>query len=86
MTTNNSKKARLNIDCTPDEKRLIRLLAAKEDKSVSQYILSLARNEMQKVGLVDLTKEFWSILSNSNTAKQENRTLIPINDDQQKDH
>lgn len=39
------KKARLNIDCSHEERRLIRILAAKEDKSISQYILDLVRRE-----------------------------------------
>lgn len=66
-----SKKARLNIDCSWEERRLIRLLAAKEDKSISQYILGLARQEMLREGLLKSTEEFWNSLGNSNPETQQ---------------
>lgn len=46
MLHKNSKKARLSIDCTPDERRYIKILAAKEDKTISEYLIGLAREKM----------------------------------------
>lgn len=66
-----SKKARLNIDCSLEERRLIRLLAAKEDKSISQYILGLARREILKEGLLKSKEGFWNSIGNSNTETQQ---------------
>jgi uncharacterized protein (DUF1778 family) len=71
-----SKKARLNIDCSLEERRLIRLLAAKEDKSISQYILGLARREMLKEGLLKSTEEFWNSIGNSNPETQQNSNAV----------
>lgn len=50
-----TKKARLNVDCTLDERRLIRILAAKEDKNISQYILGLIRRELKREGLLEIS-------------------------------
>jgi hypothetical protein len=41
-----TKKARLSIDCTLEERRYIKMLAAREDKTISEYLLSLARARM----------------------------------------
>jgi hypothetical protein len=40
------KKARLSIDCTIDERRYIKMLAAREDKTISEYLVGLARKKM----------------------------------------
>ena len=54
------KKFRLSVDCSADEKRLIRLLAANENKCVGKYLLDLARKEYDKV------KHFEKINSENN--------------------
>ena len=41
-----SKKARLSVDCTLEERRYIKMLAAREDKTISEYLLGLAREKM----------------------------------------
>jgi uncharacterized protein (DUF1778 family) len=51
MKTNQAKKARLNIDCSLEERRLIRTLAVNADKSVPQFILGLIRKEFQNQGI-----------------------------------
>lgn len=67
----NPKKTRLNIDCSPEEKRIIRILAAKEDKSLSQYILSLVRRESESIPLnLRQNTVTTAIQQHSNTAKQ----------------
>jgi len=53
MDTGNQKKVRLSIDCTPEERKFIRLLAAMEDKGVAEYLLSLARQEFFKINLIN---------------------------------
>jgi hypothetical protein len=45
------KKARLNFYCSLEERRLLRMLAAKEDKSISQYLLGLIRREIKTNGI-----------------------------------
>lgn len=39
-------KVRLSVDCTEDERMYIKMLAAKEKKTISEFLLSLARNLM----------------------------------------
>ncbi len=39
-------KVRLSVDCTEDERMYIKMLAAKEKKTISEFLLSLARNWM----------------------------------------
>ena len=41
-------KVRLSVDCTENERMYIKMLAAKEKKTISQYLLSLAHNAMPK--------------------------------------
>jgi len=43
------EKTRLVLSCTEEEKRYIRILAALEDKSISDYLLSKPRKEMSRV-------------------------------------
>lgn len=51
MKPNQPKKARLNVDCSLEERRLIRTLAINADKSVPQYILGLIRKEFENQGM-----------------------------------
>ena len=46
MLDKREKKARLSIDCSPEERRYIKMLAAKEDKTISEYLIDLAREKM----------------------------------------
>ena len=41
-------KVRLSVDCTEDERMYIKILATKEKKTISELLLSLARNWMPK--------------------------------------
>jgi uncharacterized protein (DUF1778 family) len=59
MEKNQSKKARLNVDCSTEERRLLRILAAKEDKSLSQFLLGLIRKELQKEELLKDSEKFF---------------------------
>ncbi|WP_042280827.1 hypothetical protein [Candidatus Protochlamydia sp. R18] len=49
-------KARLSVDCTPEEKMYIKMLAAKKQMTISEYFLSFARQEMPKCAGHDCTK------------------------------
>jgi hypothetical protein len=42
-----AKTVRLSIDCSPEERKTIRILAAMEDKSMGEFMLSLARERFQ---------------------------------------
>lgn len=42
------QKVRLSVDCTEDERMYIKMLAAKEKKSISEYLLSFPRAKMPK--------------------------------------
>jgi len=48
MNTRDNQKVRLSVDCTEQERRYIKMLAAKKGKSISEYLLSFARKEMPK--------------------------------------
>ena len=61
MKTNDIKKARLNVDCTLEERRLIRMIAAKQDKNISQFLLGLVRRELQMEGLLSSDENFQAI-------------------------
>lgn len=39
-------KVRLSIDCSPEERKCIKILAAREDKTISEYLLCLARDRI----------------------------------------
>ena len=43
---NSRSKVRLSIDCSPKERKCIKILAAREDKTISEYLLSLARDRI----------------------------------------
>lgn len=45
-----ANKARLSIDCTPQEKMYVKMLAAKKQMTISEYFLSFAREEMPQCG------------------------------------
>jgi hypothetical protein len=40
------KKVRLSVDCTPEERMYIKMLAARNHMTISDYMISLARLEM----------------------------------------
>ena len=40
------EKVRLSVDCTVEERRYIKMLAARAGKSISEYLLSFPRSEM----------------------------------------
>jgi len=41
-------KVRLSVDCTENERMWIKMLAAKEKMTISQFLLSLARKRMPR--------------------------------------
>lgn len=41
-------KVRLSVDCTENERMYIKMLAAKEKKTISEYLMTLAREQMPK--------------------------------------
>lgn len=45
-----TKKVRLSVDCTEQERAYIKMLAAKRRLTISDYLLSFARREMPKCG------------------------------------
>jgi hypothetical protein len=50
-----SKKARLSVDCSIEERRLIKMLATSEDKTISEYLLDLARTKMSKLASLHMS-------------------------------
>lgn len=44
------KKVRLSVDCTEQERMYIKMLATKRHMTISEYLLSFARQEMPKCG------------------------------------
>ena len=48
MTTHKEHKVRLSVDCTEEERKYIKLLATRNDMTISEYLLSFARKEMPK--------------------------------------
>jgi hypothetical protein len=44
------KKVRLSVSCTEQERMYIKMLATKKQMTVSEYLLSFAREEMPKGG------------------------------------
>ena len=42
-------RVRISVDCTHEEKRYIKMLAAKEGVSISEYLLTFARSQMPKL-------------------------------------
>lgn len=44
------KKVRLSVDCTEQERMYIKMLATKKRMTISEYLLSFAREEMPKCG------------------------------------
>jgi uncharacterized protein (DUF1778 family) len=42
-------KVRLSIDCSPEERKKIKLLATVNEKTISDYLLSLARDKMSQL-------------------------------------
>jgi len=48
MSIVSPEKERLVLSCTKEEKRYIKVLAAKNNMTMSEYLLSFARKEMPK--------------------------------------
>ena len=46
MHQHQHKKARLSVDCSFEERRYIKMLAAREDKTISEYLIGLAKAQM----------------------------------------
>ncbi|MBS0654777.1 MAG: hypothetical protein JSR46_03285 [Verrucomicrobia bacterium] len=46
LQQHHSKKVRLSVDCSAEERRYIKMLAAREDKTISEYLMGLAREQM----------------------------------------
>lgn len=42
-------KIRLTVECTADERAYIKMLAAKKQMTISEYLLSFARKEMPRI-------------------------------------
>ena len=43
-----SKRARITLECSSEIRKLIRIKAAQEDKSMNDFILSIVLEKMQK--------------------------------------
>lgn len=43
-----SRKVRLSVDCSPEDRKVIKMLATLEDKTISDYLLSLAKAKIAK--------------------------------------
>lgn len=48
MTNRKEHKVRLSVDCTEEERMYIKMLAAKNHMTISEYLLSAARKYMPK--------------------------------------
>jgi len=48
MTAHKEHKVRLSVDCTEEERMYIKMLAAKHRMTISEYLLSLASQEMPR--------------------------------------
>lgn len=44
-----SSKVRISLDCSAEERRLIKALASLGDMTISDYILTLARSKMSQI-------------------------------------
>ena len=67
----NKEKVRLSVDCTIEERRYIKMLAAREGKSISEYLLSFTRKEMPKKPAVKFSKAGRVIKSKQPNKKSE---------------
>lgn len=64
------EKERLVVSCTKEEKQYIKLLAAKNNLTMSEYLLSHARLEMPKFNRGNIpNKETAKVLRNSDEGK-----------------
>lgn len=43
-----SAKVRISLDCSAEERRLIKALATLEDMTISDYLLALAKTKMER--------------------------------------
>jgi hypothetical protein len=48
MATHKDHKVRLSVDCTEEQRMYIKMLAAKNHMTISEYLLSLASKDMPK--------------------------------------
>lgn len=48
MDFHKNQKVRLSVDCTAEERMYIKMLAARKQMTISEYLLSLASKEMPK--------------------------------------
>lgn len=48
MDPHRQHKVRLSVDCTEEERMYIKMLAARSHMTISEYLLSFARQEMPK--------------------------------------
>ncbi len=46
MALHKDNRVRLSVDCTNKERKYIKMLAAKNNMTISEYLLSFARREM----------------------------------------
>lgn len=62
-------KVRLSVDCSAEERKRIKMLATFEDKTISEYLLSLARSRMAALSQLG-----------SSSKKDQNESKISAND------
>lgn len=60
-------KVRLSVDCTENERMYIKMLAVREKKTISQFLLSLARDQMPQKGMPN--KETQKVLMETENGK-----------------
>ena len=60
-------KVRLSVDCTENERMYIKMLAAKEKKTISEYLLSLTYKYMPKQRIPN--KETQKVMSETEEEK-----------------
>lgn len=53
---NHQHRTRISVDCTDEEKRYIKMLAAREGMSMSEYLLSFPRSQMPDFNKCDHPK------------------------------
>ena len=49
MSDSQKEKVRVSVDCSAEERKLIKLLATLENKTISDYLLSLAKSKMDQL-------------------------------------
>lgn len=64
-----SHKVRISLDCSAEERRLIKALATLEDMTISDYLLALAKSKMDR---------FSSLRSRSLASKESETQSAPV--------